>query len=501
MNAKLSLFLMLIFMITPTLAGRRYVGYIAQNGPKDKIKEHFQANGGQCLTGNLYNLVRKNDDAMSYYNDAVCSLKQNQTAKAYMAATYGTYVKNLGAGTFGVVDLYKAANGKFYAVKKPKSLKIKLLFEELNASACIRELLDDKCELRRNFAMIIQCVKHDSLTVNLVMHYYPSTLENKINSKYTTKYNYRSDDEKLEVLGDMKVITEEMQLLHSVKLAHRDLKPENVMVDQDGRPIMVDFGFTTPNFNLAKTQAGTPLYIDFLIIQKRGNGQMSDLYALALIFFEMTHGKGSNKKIESMVLAGGYPNSWYNPNINMLKLLPDFTWLAKFTKKSNRWNIKQMLAKINQMIEDVKNPAKKNKKQVMEAVNQQTKQNNLNVSPKIFQPYNAHLNNNQMNQYPNLVTQKVQPMYKQVVNPKPLNVNYNLYQKPGDMMLNNITRNIYSAQKPLKKFTPTTDIYGVRQQPLNTYFRKVIPRQIIPTNQIMGYPNYQFNNRSPFFVL
>lgn len=482
MNAKLSLSAMLLFMITPTLAGRRYVGYIAQNSPKDKIKEHFQANGSQCLTGNLYNTVRKNDDAMSYYNDAVCSLKQNQTAKAYMAATYGTYVKNLGTGSFGVVDMYQSQNGTFYAVKKPKSLKIKLLFEELNASACIRELLGDKCQLRQNFAMIIQCVKHDSQNVKLVMHYYPSTMENKIKSKYTQRYNYRSDNEKLEVLGDMKVMVEEISLMHSVKLAHRDLKPENVMTDQDGRPIMVDFGFTTPNFNLAKTLAGTPLYIDFLLIQKRGNGQKSDLYSLALIFFEMTHGKGSNNKIETMVLQGGYPNSWYCPNINMLKLLPDFEWLAKFTKKSNRWNIKQMLAKINQMIEEVKNPSIKKEKQVV------YKQQNFNSSPKTTQNLN-------------LIKQNMQQMYTPVIQTNPVNVNYNLYQKPGDLMLNNITKNIYTQHKPLKKFTPTTDIYGVYQQPMNKYYRKVAPRQIIPTNQIMGYPNYQFNNRSPYYIL
>ena len=555
MNPTLSLFLLCLLLTSPTVAVRREVGYIVQNSPKDHLRNHFQANGGQCLTGNLYNLVRKNDTAMSYYIDAVCSLRQNETAKEYMALNFGTYVENLGAGSFGVVDKYEAPNGTFYAVKKPKTFKINLLFEELNASACIRELLGKQCDLEKNFAMIIQCVKHDSPKVNLIMQFYPSTLEDKIKSKYTKRYDLRTDTEKLEVLGDMKVITEEVKLMHSVRLAHRDLKPENVMMDKDGRPIMVDFGFTTPNFDLARTNAGTPLYMDYLIYQKKANGQLSDLYALAIIFFEMTNGPESKKVIEKMVRAGGWPNITYFPSMSMLGLLPEFAWLAQFTTKTNRWSIDQMLERIGQMIGEVQSSI--DQKEKLTLIDVQPKRKNSfsvgldfktqanHLSPKFDRPFNGQEADDLIKKYQHLITHKVQPVYdvepvqnnhrdvysqpksgnilmepnympakldnfgqmyvKKDYTPeldtKPIKMNYDFFQKPENVMLNNITRNIDTKRVPLKMYTPTNQLYSVQQQPSFTYYRKVTTRKITPPNMMMGYPNYQFNNQRPYYII
>ena len=543
--------------MSPTLGVRRVIRYVIQNSPRDQLKSHFQANGGQCLTGDLYNSVRDDDNAMSYYIDAVCSLGKNDTAKAYMAANFGTYVDNLGAGSFGVVDKYVAPNGTFYAVKQPKTFKIKLLFEELNASACIRELLGKQCDLEKNFAMIIQCVKHDSPKVNLIMQFYPSTLEEKIADKLTKRYDLRTDDEKLEVLSDMKVMTEEVKLMHSVRLAHRDLKPENVMIDKYGRPIMVDFGFTTPNFDLARTNAGTPLYMDYLIYQKKANGQLSDLYALAIIFFEMTNGVGSKKVIENMVRAGGWPNITYVSNMSMLGLLPEFAWLAHFASQTNRWGIDQMLGRINQMIGEVQTSIDQKQKQKLALVDLQPKRQNsfstgLNFqkqemisSPKFDSPFNGQEADDLIKKYQHLLTPKVQPVYnvepiqtnqRDIYNqPKsgnvlvgqnytpakldnygqiyvkkdytaeldtrPIKMNYDLFQKPENVMLNDITKNIYTQQVPLKMYTPTNDFYGVQQQPSFTYFRKVNTRKITPPNLMMAYPNYQFNNQAPYYII
>ena len=521
MMNPIPLLLWVLLLASPALAGRRNVAYIKQNSPKDQLKAHFQQNGEQCLTDDIYNGVREDDNAMSYYIDAVCSLRKNDKAKDYIKYNYGTYVENLGAGSFGVVDSYVAPNGTYFAIKKPKTFKIKLLFEELNASACIRELLGQKCELDENFAMIIQCVKHDSPKVNLIMKFFPETLEDKMKKYYTSKYDLRTDQQKLDVLLDMKVMTEELTLMHSVGLAHRDLKPENVMINNQQRPILVDFGFTTPNFNLAKTSAGTPLYMDYMIIQGKANGQLSDLYAMAMIFYEMTHGNGSNDLIEKMCLAGGYPKNTYFPDMNILKFNPNFAWLAKFTTKQNRWTIKQMLQKIEMMIADIRQAIQEKQDRYIPTVHI-----DLNSKPRqSFTPqsqqYDKQSVDDILNKYKYLNKQKKLEVSYNLpynddfkVNQKPRNrifspikerhvmkVNLDLFEQPMNYKLNKIAKNVDTNQFNYNKYTPPSDIYGQPQKVSNIYYRPVDQRKVTPPQQVNGYPSYNFQNNQKYFIL
>lgn len=524
MMNHIPLLLSVLLLASPALAGkRRNVAYIKQNSPKDQLKTHFQQNGGQCLTDDIYNGVRDDDDAMSYYIDAVCSLRKNDKAKDYIKFNYGTYYENIGAGSFGVVDSYISPNGTLFAIKKPKTFKINLLFEELNASACIRELLGDKCELDENFAMIKQCVKHDSPKVNLIMKFFPDTLEDKMKKYYTAKYNLRSDQQKLEVLIDMKIITEELILMHSVQLAHRDLKPENIMINAQLRPILVDFGFTTPNFNLATTHAGTPLYMDYMFFQGTPNGELADLYALAMIFYEMTNGTGSSKTIEKMCLAGGYPKVTYFPDMNMLGLDPEFAWLAKFTTKKNRWTIQQMLQKIEFMIGQIKQTIQEKKDRYIPTV-----QISLNSQPrKSFSPqiktqkYDQQTVDDILNKYKYLNKEKKQqesynkPFQTDFqVNQKPrgrifspikerfvMKINYDLFEQPQNYKLNKIAQHVDTNQFNYRKYTPPKFEKNNITQVTSIYYRDGEQREVTKPQKMNDYPNYNFQKPQNYYIL
>lgn len=396
-NQKL---LLILLCLSPIFCGRNHVyNYQQVNQVKENLKKHFQEGKGQCLTGTLYNQVRKDNDSIKSYIASVCSLKQHEKADDYISYNFGTYTKNLGAGSFGVVDMYTATNGTKFAIKKPKSFKYNLLFEELNASACIRELIGGKCDIDRNFAVIKQCVKHDSPTVNLVMRYYPMTLEDKINAEYKKPYDIRTTDEKIKVLNDMKVMAEQLNLMHSNELAHRDLKPENVMVDDDGRPIMVDFGMTTPNLLSGKTVAGSPLYMDYMIIRGNPTPKYSDLYAMALIFYEMVYGVGATTKMEEMCMNGGYMERFskpYSPNWKQLNIPVEFSWLRSFALPSNRPDCAGMINKLDKMIAELE--AEKSKKQeVLPTINplglhKQNTQTNISYDrPQLIPPKNDNL--------------------------------------------------------------------------------------------------------------
>lgn len=78
--------------------------------------------------------------------------------------------------------------------------------------------------------------------------------------------------------------------VHARGLAHGDLKPDNVLVSDDGVVSIVDFGFATPELVPSKP-VGTPDYMAPEVLRRAGPGPASDLYALALMVFEVLYGR------------------------------------------------------------------------------------------------------------------------------------------------------------------------------------------------------------------
>jgi serine/threonine-protein kinase len=95
-------------------------------------------------------------------------------------------------------------------------------------------------------------------------------------------------------------ITEELcdalEYAHTRGVVHRDIKPDNVIIDEDGRPRLADFGLSrmAGDDNTSITEAsvmGTPLYI----APERAVGGVDgdhrvDLYALGVLLYEMLTG-------------------------------------------------------------------------------------------------------------------------------------------------------------------------------------------------------------------
>ncbi|KAJ6251475.1 protein kinase [Anaeramoeba flamelloides] len=101
-----------------------------------------------------------------------------------------------------------------------------------------------------------------------------------------------------------------IEYCHNLGIVHRDLKPENLLLDQNHRVKIIDFGFSNfslPN-QLLETQCGSPHYIAPEIILGRGyDGVKCDIWACGVILY--------------VLLIGCLPFKNENPKLLMEKIL------------------------------------------------------------------------------------------------------------------------------------------------------------------------------------
>ena len=85
-------------------------------------------------------------------------------------------------------------------------------------------------------------------------------------------------------------ILEGLTYMHRRHIVYRDLKPENVLLDSDGYPVIIDFGFSKVITDKTYTFCGTPLYIAPEIVLAKGHDRGVDYWALGCLIYEMLFG-------------------------------------------------------------------------------------------------------------------------------------------------------------------------------------------------------------------
>ncbi|MBL8362903.1 MAG: serine/threonine protein kinase [Rubrivivax sp.] len=82
---------------------------------------------------------------------------------------------------------------------------------------------------------------------------------------------------------------------HALGVVHRDLKPANLMVDDEGRTVVMDFGIARVLAKERQTRAGTLVgtleYIAPEVVRGEAADARSDLYALGCVLYEMVTGE------------------------------------------------------------------------------------------------------------------------------------------------------------------------------------------------------------------
>ena len=122
-----------------------------------------------------------------------------------------------------------------------------------------------------------------------------------------------------------------LQAAHAEGVLHRDLKPANVLVDQQGRVRITDFGIAVPaGAPGGRTIAGTPRYM--APEQRLAGATLSpqtDLYALGVVLYELLTGQhperrgpGDGEVVPPSMLVPGIDPAFENVILGALSSLP-----------------------------------------------------------------------------------------------------------------------------------------------------------------------------------
>ena len=116
--------------------------------------------------------------------------------------------------------------------------------------------------------------------------------------KQGVKFNERS-------LWDIiQPIAEGLDRAHRVGVLHRDIKPPNILITDDGRPVLIDFGsarFEAAEATSTKVTFHTPPYAALeQYVKTYPQGPWTDIYALGVVLYECVTGQKPPEVLERM---------------------------------------------------------------------------------------------------------------------------------------------------------------------------------------------------------
>ncbi len=144
----------------------------------------------------------------------------------------------------------------------------------------------------------------DSDSAYLVMEYLPGiTLRDLLD-----EYGSLTSEQTMDI---MEAVLSGLAAAHKAGIVHRDLKPENVLLADDGRIKIGDFGLARAASNNTATGAallGTIAYLSPELVTRGVADTRSDIYAVGIMLYEMLTGEQPFKGEQPMQIAYQHAN-------------------------------------------------------------------------------------------------------------------------------------------------------------------------------------------------
>ena len=192
--------------------------------------------------------------------------------------------KEIGKGGFGLVwKVVHKKTQKVYCIKviEKQGIMEQKLVDQMNREIEIMYILNNPhcLRLKNHF--------EDDTNFYLVM---PLASKGQL---YRVLKKFRKFDERTAAQILRETISA-LQYLHSFNppIIHRDIKPENLLLNEGGRVLLADYGWS--NFNMEgdvrKTFCGTPEYIAPEMLMKKGHDTRVDIWSIGILMFELLAG-------------------------------------------------------------------------------------------------------------------------------------------------------------------------------------------------------------------
>lgn len=209
---------------------------------------------------------------------------------ALVGKNIGVYkiVGELGYGGMGAVYLAERADGKF-----EQRVALKLLKRELNTST-LRQRFEQERQIlasleHPNIARLLDAGATDDGVPYFAMEY----IEGLPIDVYCQQ-NELTLDERLDLFRE---VCAAVNFAHRNLVVHRDLKPSNILVNQDRKPKLLDFGISKiisdefqQTATVTKLGAMTPSYASPEQLQNKATTTATDIYSLGVVLFELLSG-------------------------------------------------------------------------------------------------------------------------------------------------------------------------------------------------------------------
>jgi len=194
-------------------------------------------------------------------------------------------IKTIAESTTGAV--YLARNDD---LTQPVALKVQALKGRGEVTEADRQRFVRECKIlsalnHRSIADVLDYGITDEYSY-LALEYFPcGSLRDRLKNPVS----------EADAVNYARQIGEALQVLHSANVVHRDLKPSNLMLTDDNRLILIDFGSASMRLaasDLSRSDlcTGTPYYVCPEQIDNRDPDGRGDLYSLGVVLYEMLVG-------------------------------------------------------------------------------------------------------------------------------------------------------------------------------------------------------------------
>lgn len=199
----------------------------------------------------------------------------------------GRYVIEELLGSGGMSSVYKANDPNLR-----RTVAIKLIHPHLSREPEFVSRFEEEAsavaQLKHPNVIKVFDFNNDGETYFMVMEYIQGeTLSDQLMALEAKKQNMASE----EALRIATKISAALHYAHQRQMIHRDVKPANIMLDEQGHPILMDFGIAKIIGGKVQTATGaiigTALYMSPEQIQGKNADARVDIYSLGIVLFEM----------------------------------------------------------------------------------------------------------------------------------------------------------------------------------------------------------------------